>query len=413
MDFTLYEHKKQKDKKTVVKGENKYMEYRAKSTAPENLSKNQMSDYIVGIWDKEHHKIRLIDVDHFYTLTQHSKHAQVYRPVKDNLFEDVEYYEQKNELVNVFGTKKAKQKMQQMKSNIVEESSINTAKQMNKILKHDVQKLINEDERKAEEGETEGYAKDVLPDHDVNETKPENVYRKESILPKELHEFINFKELHRAVKGEKELTDEMYNLYERTSVFCMKYIVEEEKKQDKLPHHKFRVRASIYMTYLIRFYRCKNVITMDAKEMEEHLGIPKDISEHLLNTYAELTLAKGESNKKFHYVRNKKMQDKLLCHIIVLMLIIRDYKIDVKWIISALKIDFTKLVTYLRMVSCFPKKVRKAETEGEGDAEKEPKEKQRKNEWALDDKGSLMVYLKAPMRLQNKDRKDRGKPKDK
>lgn len=147
---------------------------------------------------------------------------------------------------------------------------------------------------------------------------------------------------------------------------------------------------------------------MNSKELEENLKIPKDVAEKLLNTYAELTVAKDDSHKKFHYVRNKKMQDKLICHIIVLMLIIRDYKIDVKWLIASMKIQFDKLIPYLRIVSWFPKKSRNEETQNAEEKEKDkPKaeEKKYKNEWALDSHGSLMVYLKAPLRMAIKENK--------
>ena len=176
----------------------------------------------------------------------------------------------------------------------------------------------------------------------------------------------------------------------------------------KIKHHKFRVRAAIYMTYLLRFYRLGNVIRMNTKEIEDNCGIPKDIGEKILNAYAELTVAKDDSHKKFHYIRNKKMQDKLLCHIIVLLLIIRDYKIDVKWIISSLKIQFEKLVPYLRLISWFPKKSKQAEESKDEDEEKnkvKAEGKKYKNEWALDTNGSLMVYLKAPLRMAIKDNK--------
>jgi hypothetical protein len=106
LNFTMYEHKKQKGKKVIIEAENLLMKYKAKSTTPENIAKNQVSDYMVGIWDKEHHKIRLIEVDQCFAFTQSSKHAKQYNPDKEKMFEDVEYYEQKSQLVNAFGTKK-------------------------------------------------------------------------------------------------------------------------------------------------------------------------------------------------------------------------------------------------------------------------------------------------------------------
>ena len=185
----------------------------------------------------------------------------------------------------------------------------------------------------------------------------------------------------------------------------MKYLVEQESKNPKLKHHKFRVRAAIFLTYLLRLYRYKDVITLTPKEIEDDLGIPKDIVDHLLENYATLSYGKGNTNNKFHYVRSKKHKDKLICHIVVLLLIIRDFSFDVKHLINALKIDFVKLVNYLRMISCFPKKTRKVQNEDEDGESPEIEQKKRKGEWALSNTGSLMVYLKAPMRFRNKTKK--------
>lgn len=66
-----------------------------------------------------------------------------------------------------------------------------------------------------------------------------------------------------------------------------------------------------------------------------------------------------------------------------------------KWVISPLKIQFEKIVPYLRMIRCFPKKVKQEKkTDEEAPSEAPDQVKEYKHEWALDSKGSLMVYLK-------------------
>ena len=72
-----------------------------------------------------------------------------------------------------------------------------------------------------------------------------------------------------------------------------------------------------------------------------------------------------------------------------------------------MKIQFDKLVPYLRIISWFPKKSKKEEeVQNEEEGEKAKNEgKKYKNEWALDSRGSLMVYLKAPLRMAIKENK--------
>jgi len=234
IDFNMYSHKTQK--KTMVSGHNLLMEYKGKSNDVQNISKNQVSDYIVGIWDKEHHKVKLVDVDYFYTMTQKSKHAKEYKPTADKIFEGSGYYEQKSELVNVFGTKKAKQKMLQLKNNIVDDPTgagdpehKYSDKQMNKVLKHDVQKLIDEEQKKEEESEEENL-EDVLPRHDPETKIIDKVYYRLPIIPKEIGELLKYKELYSVIKEEKEISDQLYSSYERTTIHSMKYVVDRENK---------------------------------------------------------------------------------------------------------------------------------------------------------------------------------------
>ena len=99
---------------------------------------------------------------------------------------------------------------------------------MEKVLKHNVQKLI-ENESKNVEDEDESYAKDVLPSNDPHTKDVDEVYRKESIIPNDLKEFILFKDLHRMMKSGKQLTEEQKEQYEKTTIHWMKYLVEEEK----------------------------------------------------------------------------------------------------------------------------------------------------------------------------------------
>jgi hypothetical protein len=222
----MYEHKKKKSGKTMIFGENNLMQYFANSTSNENLEKNQVSDYMVGIWDRERAKIKLVSVDNFYTMSQKAKRAKEYKPTTDHMLEDMEYFEKKNELVNVFGTKKAKSKMQQLKNNIVEDPSgqgsseqKRSIKIMDKNLKMSVLNVLAEEEKKKGEGKADSEEKYVLSYNDL--------------IPKELHELINYKELYKQLFDEKEVQDDLYYSYERTTIHCMKYMVRMEKQFEK------------------------------------------------------------------------------------------------------------------------------------------------------------------------------------
>lgn len=67
-----------------------------------------------------------------------------FNPVSTNLFKDSTYFEKKMELANTFGTRKAKSKMNAMKSNWVDEANISTVKEMNLLLKTSVKHQLEE-----------------------------------------------------------------------------------------------------------------------------------------------------------------------------------------------------------------------------------------------------------------------------
>ena len=145
LQFTLHQHKMLGKDKTIITGENDIMKYIGTSFTNSNLEKKQSSNFIVGFYDKESQSelstINLIPVDHVFTLSQYAKNSKNYTPSQEHLYKNMEYKDHKSVLVNDFGTKKAKQRVQQLKNNIVEEDSINTAKQMNKALKQEVIQL--------------------------------------------------------------------------------------------------------------------------------------------------------------------------------------------------------------------------------------------------------------------------------
>ena len=145
---------------------------------------------------------------------------------------------------------------------------------------------------------------------------------------------------------------------------------------------------------------------MTPKEVEKAYDIPKNVAERLMNMYAESNLAtKNDTDRKrkFEYSKTKKLQDRLICHFIILMLIIYDYEINAKWIISALKIEFSKLVKYFRIISCTPKHAKaKIQTNSDMNEEINDAKRVRKDEWALDKSGSLFVQLKVKNKRKKK-----------
>ena len=104
----------------------------------------------------------------------------------------------------------------------------------------------------------------------------------------------------------------------------MRHLVNEQSQDEKPPHFKFRVRAVIYIDYLIKMNRMPKSFTQSESELSEEKGIPLIIARNLIEKFTETTIDHTQKgDKKFKHLKSKKCVDKLICHFIVLLLIIQ------------------------------------------------------------------------------------------
>ena len=82
----------------------------------------------------------------------------------------------------------------------------------------------------------------------------------------------------------------------------------------------------------------------------------------MIENYTEPRLSR---DKKSINVKSKNCKDKLICHIIVLLLIIKEFEIDSNDLVHQLKLEPKSITHYLREVNCVKKIVegKKSETE--------------------------------------------------
>lgn len=269
---------------------------------------------------------------------------------------------------------------------------------MNKLLKKHVETINDAQKQKlmmTDDGIIEAKRK-ILPPFNLNAKVQDAVYDKYMLMRKEDMENLYYKQLYKEINKNGEATQETRDSreYEWISVNLMETLVYEKKEyeakksgsadveeeQQKFPHLKYRVQSCLFMGYLLKFYkmRDKEITNIEKeKKLEQEGGqedensqeatkedishVVKQNSKYLIMTslrdrFSEATIdhrsKQGES--KFRYVKNQVMKDKLICHIIVLMLMIKNYRFDAAWLANMLKVEITTLVKYLKETGCYP-----------------------------------------------------------
>lgn len=77
------------------------------------------------------------------------------------------------------------------------------------------------------------------------------------------------------------------------------------------------------------FYKYKKPLFGSYAEMGENLGIPSEITKHLVDTYSIVGADKSKSANQFKHFKRKVDNDRLICLMVVLFLHIRWFKFKI------------------------------------------------------------------------------------
>ena len=138
MQFTIYQQQSKdsgfkssatkKKNRRVIKAQRKGVKYEAKSYLHDANTKDQASDYYMGVFNSEDNKVYMIPVTNPYQFNQEiDNFKEQYGQEEDNeALKNMSYMDKKVHLVNAFGTKKAIKKVTSMLTNMVEEGGVSS-----------------------------------------------------------------------------------------------------------------------------------------------------------------------------------------------------------------------------------------------------------------------------------------------
>ena len=117
---------------------------------------------------------------------------------------------------------------------------------------------------------------------------------------------------------------------------------------------------------MLKFQALRSPIEYSLEELEEQTRIPKKVLESFLERFTESSVKRdrGSGAERGKYLKSSTCKNRIVCHLVVLYLLIKGFRINATELARALKIDTDKLMPYLRECGCG--RVRK-----EGEEEKE------------------------------------------
>jgi hypothetical protein len=112
------------------------------------------------------------------------------------------------------------------------------------------------------------------------------------------------------------------------------------------------IRYGIYLDYMIKFLSLPKIIKQSPENISINNNIEIDIVKYLIDNFTQNSF---ELNETIKYVKTPVLQHKLIFFIIVLTLILNNFRTDMGVLSRSMKIDNKQMFQYCREIGCnFP-----------------------------------------------------------
>ncbi|KAL4444827.1 hypothetical protein ABPG74_016035 [Tetrahymena malaccensis] len=330
------------------------------------------SAYLIGIKDDKTNTIKLFQVEQLFKLQQHTlKELETSQNIDSNIAKTkTTHMEQKQMLVQEFGTVKSRKKVKQMQNNIVHEQNLS------QNLKVSIQDKGEELEADAmnhtirERDQEIDSKREFLPEFDLETKNPTEIYSLNSIISPEDQKTLSFAAEY--IKKRDLIKSECKNMTHlvRNLLFDFQTHFGGRNNQSLI------AKQLVYLDYLLRVANKVKLSGKTLDEVSKETNIPADLLKNILKNFYQAF----QSGSGVFYQRSQALKDKLISYIIVLALMVFDYKFDAAPLASLLKIEPKRFLTYAKEAGCSVKI-------------KENKDASSKNAHCIE------IELKAPLKL--------------
>ncbi|OQS03428.1 hypothetical protein THRCLA_04263 [Thraustotheca clavata] len=346
--FQMYENPAKK-RKIVVADADK-VSYQAANFGHGNAT-NDLSSYVVGVYDKTTQSVQLYNVDQMYVLQQSIRGFK--ERIDENIQKDKSYVERNAELVNVFGSKVSKRMVKSREENKIDTSNITSASAITQALTQKAQ--ANAEELAAKRANDPKYTPDsgamnstraaILPPCNVDALTPDKVYAIDKFLFSDVMDSLLMK------------ADEFIGLLEtcplnefldKNKVPAAAYIRQVMTTLPK-PFDRKKVALMLYVMYLVQFYHSRYPMHATPAGISENLNIPHVIVTQILDTFTECVV---NDHGRTSYSQSKVLKDKLMLYMLVVAMTVNNFSLDLTALASDLKRASSNLAQYARQVGC-------------------------------------------------------------
>lgn len=288
--------------------------------------------YGVGFYHKQ--KVQYLDVDHMFVMEQRVRGLE---KAQEDKVED--YYEQRNRIVDTFGSKKRKRllKAQQINRVRLEEKSSAVAAVSDALLM--AQAIDNKDAAIPKETPS---AFGVLPSHNLHTRIAREVYPIEDWLPQACRETMEVSDIKAAVKKGDNKTLAQRPQCVQAAIVTTRAVLDKMDKETR----RLQIHTLGYLEILIRLKQQK------AKQMIQYLD-ELDVSDQMrLHLRSKFLMKDGG-----HLKHNTQASNKLLVQICIALLAVSNFSTSTD-LIDLLAADLQQTSVFVRKyfkeVGCKP-----------------------------------------------------------
>lgn len=295
---------------------------------------SKMCSYYVGVLNKSTGKMQICDADLVH-LNPNFPKVEHKREENSNLSK----FDRTNRLIETFGAEKSKQRIEDRQHNIVE----------GEVLKEAIDGALKDTVLPEHHGLIDTWKKrdvsvvpELLPVCNVRATSVDDVYKLENIIsPSDMENLTKYSQEIFNVKS-----DDMADIV-RQEKYCQ-FVLDHLLKlpEDSIERQKM-ANCLLYFQYLVTLYHMKNA---ELNTNQFFKIFPEFLNETFLNYafFSQTISARGRQERKF----SSYQKDKIAIYVIVLALIVDDFKTPCFTIMKDLRMGRIKVSKLFGYVGC-------------------------------------------------------------
>jgi hypothetical protein len=159
-----------------------------------------------------------------------------------------------------------------------------------------------------------------------------------------LKEHIDYKNVVKLLKQDN--LDTLKGGYSEFVFNILKTLVGKEKTEGVL--HKLRL--AVFCDYMIKFHLQPKLIKLPPEKLARFTGMDTQLINYFLDTFTEIRANQAD---QLQYCRTNILELKLTYHILVIALMLYDYKFNLNPLARSLKLENKKLIHYCREIGCW------------------------------------------------------------